>query len=771
MAIREPSPDARAFQAYFDALRAAFLERESVLEQLALALLAQEHLLITGPPGTAKSALAHAVLGGIVEDDGRPSLFTRQLTEGAVQTDLLGPVDFKVLTETGRTRHLLEEGMLGHRYAFLDEVFDGRDMLLRAVLNALHERELKQGALVERGLLETAVLTSNRFLSEVVARVPELLLAFADRIPFQAFVPSAFARPGSRRALLQGATVARTPQISMQLPRATLARLQAMLPQVEVPVETLDALERLVDSLVPGFAADPSGEPGTRLFSQRTLVRALWVLRAAVVRDACQGPRPLRATPEDLGALSLFFATAGPEGAELDAVLARTVDPREQAQLLRLRHEHRTFAEALRQALSESRAALEGEAKSLELATLGAEVDRLAQVSSPEAVVARAVPLLGAVRERLGRPLRAENRQVLLGLAGRVVGAVEPQLSGPEMQEAMLHRVAEMPPLLDAPELTGLRRRLVEALGQAGLASRVRFLDEARTFSAAPPASIEGVGTAVESLARWAGALDPEDADLNEARRAAARSGAEALQLLLTGAGAVPGDAAGFARLRGGLDRAAGAIRRLDPAVDLDPVARALALGHVAALGPDEPVLPAVERLDAAELLSDEVRSALATAAQRRPRATVAPPGMVAISDALSGEAYRRYRTGLGRPDDDTGRTLRRLGLEVQDADGLDLLAARVTFLRRWYDALHDALARQGSPNGGPRGEQALASLVQSRFPALALKEGEFARLDTELQGHAGGPEGRRAADIRAELTALADGFGLWSRSLLAARS
>ena len=41
MAIREPSPDARAFQAYFDALRAAFLERESVLEQLALALLAQ----------------------------------------------------------------------------------------------------------------------------------------------------------------------------------------------------------------------------------------------------------------------------------------------------------------------------------------------------------------------------------------------------------------------------------------------------------------------------------------------------------------------------------------------------------------------------------------------------------------------------------------------------------------------------------------------------------------------------------------------------------
>ena len=68
-----------------------------------------------------------------------------------MQTDLLGPVDFKVLTETGRTRHILEEGMLGHRYAFLDEIFDGRDMLLRAVLNALHERELKQGPSVAAG--------------------------------------------------------------------------------------------------------------------------------------------------------------------------------------------------------------------------------------------------------------------------------------------------------------------------------------------------------------------------------------------------------------------------------------------------------------------------------------------------------------------------------------------------------------------------------------------------------------------------------------------
>jgi MoxR-like ATPase len=762
------APDARAFQAFLEALRTAFLERDAVLEQLALALLAKEHVLLTGPPGTAKSALAHAVLGGIVEDEGEPSLFTRQLTEGAVQTDLLGPVDFKVLTETGRTRHILEEGMLGHRYAFLDEIFDGRDMLLRAVLNALHERELKQGPSVERGMLETAVLTSNRFLSEVVARVPELLLAFADRIAFRAFVPSSFARPESRRALLQGALRARSPKVDVTLPRSALARLQARLPEVEVPPEVLDTLERLVDVLQPALAADASGEPGTRLFSQRTLVRAVWALRAAVVRDACRHDRTLRATTEDLRALSLFFATAGPEGEALESVIAHTSDPREQVQLSTVRHEQRSYAEALARALSETRAAADAEARALELHTLTAETERLAAGGAAPVVLTRASPLLGAIRDRLARPLRAEHRAVLLALAGQVVRTLEPVLRD-EVDEAQLRRAAELLPLLDAPELAADRARLGDRVRQAGAATRVRFLEEARAFAGTPPASVEGLSQGLEPLARWSAALAPDDAEACAAREAAAQAAAEALQLLLTGAGAVPGDAAGFARLRASLDRTADRIHRLRPGLDLTPVARALALGHVAALGADEPLLPALERLEASELLSDEVRAALATTARARPRTATAVPG-VEIADALSGEAYRRYRGGLNGTDGDAARVLRRLGEEPGGVDPLEEVAARLTFLRRWYDALHAALAPHGPLASGPETERRLASLVASRFPALVLKESEFARLDAELQSAGSGPTARRAQDLRTELAALADGFGTFSRALLAAR-
>ena len=237
----------------------------------------------------------------------------------------------------------------------------------------------------------------------------------------------------------------------MTLPRAGLARLQALLPEVEVPPEVLDTLERLVDVLQPALAADSSGEPGTRLFSQRTLVRAVWALRAAVVRDACRRDRPLRATTEDLRALSLFFATAGPEGDALEAVIAHTSDPREQVQLSTVRHEQRSFAEALARAQAETRAAADAEARALELPTLATETERLAAGGAPTVVLPRVSPLLGAIRDRLARPLRAEHRAALLGLAGQLLRALEPVLRE-ELDEAQLRRAAELLPLLDAPE-------------------------------------------------------------------------------------------------------------------------------------------------------------------------------------------------------------------------------------------------------------------------------------------------------------------------------
>ena len=116
-----------------------------------------------------------------------------------MQTDLVGPIDFKTLMETGRTEHFTDEGMLGAVHAFLDEVFDGRDMLLRSTLNVLHERELKQGTKTTRGAIECALMTTNRYLAEVLESSRETLLAFVDRVAFVSFVPKGFADVGQLR--------------------------------------------------------------------------------------------------------------------------------------------------------------------------------------------------------------------------------------------------------------------------------------------------------------------------------------------------------------------------------------------------------------------------------------------------------------------------------------------------------------------------------------------------------------------------------------------
>ena len=223
------------FVAFFRELEAVFIERQDLLMQLALGLLGREHVLITGPPGTAKSQVASAVLRRIIDErTGAPSVYSRQFTESTVQTDLIGPLDFKTLMDSGRSEHFTDEGLLGSVHAFLDEVFDGRDMLLRSILNVLHERELKHGSKVTPGRTECALMTSNRYLSEVLQRSPETLQAFADRISFICFCPKSFARKSSRAQMLGRAAEGQRPALTQRLTLQQLDILQDAVSRVEV---------------------------------------------------------------------------------------------------------------------------------------------------------------------------------------------------------------------------------------------------------------------------------------------------------------------------------------------------------------------------------------------------------------------------------------------------------------------------------------------------------------------------------------------------------
>lgn len=338
------------FKRFFEELGGFFIEREEVLSQIALALLAREHVLLTGPPGNAKSQIATAVLRRIIDEKtGEASVFSRQFTESTIQTDLVGPVDFKTLMESGRTEHFTDEGMLGAVHAFLDEVFDGRDMLLRSALNILQERELKQGSKTTKGAIECAIMTSNRYLAELLEGSRDTLLAFIDRIAFISFVPKGFAEPNNLSFVLRRQLSGEHPAIlDAPLLIQDLDILQTVTEEVYVSEEICNALAQLLiffdEEVNSAVRADPNYIP-TRYLSTRTAVRAGKILKAICIYDKIftKPDRPLEVLPGDLNGLCLHLLLGGQNRDRVAKLLAQEADPRERRQLEIVRTERELF--------------------------------------------------------------------------------------------------------------------------------------------------------------------------------------------------------------------------------------------------------------------------------------------------------------------------------------------------------------------------------------------------------------------------------------------
>jgi MoxR-like ATPase len=222
-------------------LQSVVQERNDVIHDAMVALVANQHLIMVGPGGTGKSLLVRSLVSAITDS----VLYETALAEGTDPSEVLGAVNIKGLAEDGVVRRITKGTLVEANYAFLDELFNGNKPLAHSIMAILNERVFHNGGLIQDVPLRSVFAGTNKLTADAD------LAAYFDRIHFRCVVGYVNNRDNQEvmlgnavsRLLRQGrGGAAGTPPVTVSLEDIDQAHREAL----EIPIEQ-DVLDKFLD--------------------------------------------------------------------------------------------------------------------------------------------------------------------------------------------------------------------------------------------------------------------------------------------------------------------------------------------------------------------------------------------------------------------------------------------------------------------------------------------------------------------------------------------
>ena len=262
---------------------------ERVMAQTKLALATANHHLIIGPTGFGKSYYVRGVLGLFKDDVVR---YETQITLETTEDQIYGYIPFENIKDGTSIRNLTGSVVMAD-IAFLDEVFDGRDDLLRSLLWPLAERRYKNGNEIVEANLHTVLACGN------YTRVNQKTEAFLDRFLFQSVVApklGAF----ERQAILRDKDALREIPALPPDQRISIAELELLTTHVD-QLELSHTVGMYLDAIVATFDESAAGL-GVSM-SARTFKQLGRIVKANALLHGSE-----QASLEDLSSIALVLS-------------------------------------------------------------------------------------------------------------------------------------------------------------------------------------------------------------------------------------------------------------------------------------------------------------------------------------------------------------------------------------------------------------------------------------------------------------------------------